>query len=135
MAVAMRWHWQKDKGDIMKEIKFRAWDKKNQKWYDKIIEWAFDRPKYSIGQLPELPENVIFMQYTGLKDKINAEIYEGDVLLSTENFGTEQYPDERRIMEAVEYKCGAFYPLCEVPSRAFEIIGNIYENPELVKVK
>ena len=72
------------------------------------------------------------MQYTSLKDKHGEEIYEGDIVRSTADFGTAQYDDNREIIEPVEFKNGCFYPICMEPEENFEIIGNIYENPELL---
>jgi uncharacterized phage protein (TIGR01671 family) len=56
----------------MREIKFRAWDRKDKLWV----------AGFSIGQSGTLSElgDKVFMQYTGLKDKTGKEIYEGDVV-------------------------------------------------------
>lgn len=77
-------------------------------------------------------DNIHVMQFTGLKDKNGKEIYEGDI-------AKESGGDIRKI----EYKRGGFfnqsikhdwnYPLFMCPEITFEIIGNIYENPELLK--
>lgn len=76
--------------------------------------------------------NPILMQYTGLKDKNGKEIYEGDIL-STGNLES-----GHRIVE-VYFKDGCFYTKDEsfkkwrvAGWRTTEIIGNIYENPELL---
>ena len=81
------------------------------------------------------PFNTIFsegtpvMDFTGLHDKNGKEIYEGDVVQYS-------YNDYETLLKSpVEYHEGAFYPVCEIPEEArhFEVIGNIYENPELLK--
>jgi hypothetical protein len=111
----------------MREIKFRAWSK-----YDNsMVSWnqiqnndfvAFCDPYY------------ILMQYTGLKDNDGKEIYEGDVVTWEDSLAEDYYggpivyPEE-----VVEFKGGSFYPVCMMPETEFEVIGNIHENPELLK--
>ena len=48
------------------------------------------------------------------------------------HYWLEQYPDERIFDEEIEFRGGAFYPVCDMPESDFEIIGNIYENPKLI---
>jgi len=110
----------------MREIKFRAWDKSRKKMND----WTwFDTEPIKI--LDEFNPGFIWMQYTGLKDKNGKEIYEGDII---------EYPVAQIMGGSMNFKsvvewensstwCGynvLYFQKCE-------IIGNIYENPELIK--
>ena len=126
----------------MRKIKFRAWDKKENKWllgyempnlggfsmFGEIMmmgEYANLLSSY----FPDRLEDIELMQYTGLKDKNGKEIYEGDIL---------KHLDGR--LSVVEYDAPHFI-LRHHPEGGsdfiavknhFEIIGNIYENPELL---
>ena len=78
----------------------------------------------------------LIMQYTGLKDNNDKEIYEGDILkkYSFQNWDPEHLTE-------VKFIKGAF--MCETPKglredivwpNHHEIVGNIYENPDLLTV-
>ncbi|EAU00370.1 YopX family protein [Campylobacter curvus] len=131
----------------MKEIKFRAWDVLNKK----MLNWGevFHLPAWEI--FPGTPEQRAFevMQYTGLKDRNGKEIYEGDIL----EFRANPF-DRKRDLFQVVFKDGGFrdewnnyigqYLPPDIRNKqggrvrlneACEIIGNIYENPELLEEK
>ena len=137
--------------------KFRAWDKiskcmcdvDSMNLYDRFYEYKFFGKDKSISGTADFSDkSVILMQSTGLKDKNGVEIYEGDILLNTASENQEdwkkwrvhyadgrflidykQIPKDRRKRKNLELE-----DLCEdnVWIYGLEVIGNIYENPELL---
>jgi len=117
----------------MREIKFRAWD--GEQMIAPCNLW--DRDDSPIEWLNNLPyPDSILMQYTGLKDKNGKEIYERD-LFWWNWLGSP-------ILREVEFHNGCFIGrdiehivpmehLGDFPLKEIEVIGNIYENPELLK--
>jgi uncharacterized phage protein (TIGR01671 family) len=112
----------------MREIKFRAWDNVD------CMSTPFTLFNIQDKKI-QFTSKVVIMQFTGLKDKNGKEIYEGDLITHTSRHGGKPHP--------VIYHNGGFhadygliYPLsvehydkyCEI-----EVVGNIYENPELLK--
>ena len=127
----------------MREIKFRAWVKEKKAIFEVIlIDYVTKKVTYlleRVGHLLSIRDakfnDVELMQYTGLKDKNNKEIYEGDILF--ESFGERYY---KVVFEnggfRAEFK-GDFeehsLDLIDVVAQGCEIVGNIYENPELME--
>jgi len=123
----------------MREFKFRAWLGYRMHGNEEAL-----RLMYNNSSEVTIFRNdaVITMQYIGLKDKNGKEIYEGDVLKQTEYIGG-NFIEIIHKWFSVEWQGAVFsYKPLRVGSvqytvRPFteniEIIGNIYENPELLK--
>lgn len=131
----------------MKDLKFRAWMPTdvddNDDYCDFVMNYDLAFSKYApINDLLTSFEHPL-MQYTGLKDKNGKEIYEGDIYKSHYKYENKsaKRTDKFRIIGKVIFKApcfrleglgkniGAIVPLLTDG----EIIGNIYENPELLK--
>lgn len=123
---------------MTKEKKFRAWDYDNKKmifWTlnDLLVRFGDPQYQYNVEDRPSFLFK--WMEYTGLKDKNNNETYEDDIILldgkkylvdwSCDNAGfcfRSKQPDNP------DYDIiGGFHDCSE-----FEIIGNWYENQELL---
>ena len=118
----------------MREIKFRAWDNsKKEMLYPKKAEDMTDKitsasllAAYNDGGLDSI------MQFTGLFDKNGKEIYEGDVVKSP-GYDNQMVVKYEEIIASDDMTApGIGFQFNTEPS-GMEIIGNIYENPELIK--
>lgn len=107
-----------------REIKFRAWS---------TISDGFIEPIIINGLTGRLVDsNAILSQFTGLKDKHGKEIYEGDII---DDCGVTWYVEFGNGQYVLRCTChhpdGDFYVFEASPT--YEVIGNIYEHPELLK--
>ena len=85
-------------------------------------------PNWDLGTVFSPDTQYEVMQFTGLKDKNGKEIYEGDILEFTDQ--TTSLSKPFKIRETVKYLGCSFYP--NFGANEGEIIGNIYENPDLL---
>lgn len=133
----------------MRQIKFRLWDKKNKDmlYYDNYIvpkmtlngvleEWiGHTSSKPHIPIYDNVSADYEIMQFTGLKDKLGKEIYDGDIVKAviTSNQGAEDIGNG--YVDFHSGKC-AFQVYLKNGEKSLscndEVIGNIYENPELL---
>lgn len=134
----------------MRNIKFRAWDKEKSTWYEPIheaykgnlfellVSFKGDLVTSTISGLQHdsmFPNRFELMQYTGLKDKNGVEIYEGDIVKCTQRGESKNgVVNFKKGMFNWEYDVGAISWLHKANKDwNGEVIGNIYENPDLLK--
>jgi len=124
----------------MRDIKFRAWENTNKRYVDSrnliITEDAvFEDWRY---QEDGICGDLILEQFTGLRDKNGKEIYEGDIVKIS------RFNGESVIHGAIFEKKGAYHVenghdladtdlLGAFKPNIVKVIGNIHENPELLK--
>ena len=126
----------------MREIKFRVWDITTRTMdFDPLIYGSNEMGECWINNSikREQDKGIVFMQFTGLKDKNGKEIYEGDILeFETINAQVAGYKNRKGIVEYEEKLAwwiinGDMPYLLWMYYREAKIIGNIYENSNLLK--
>lgn len=124
-----------------REIKFRVWDLLNDEFRRDFVVELGGRVFETQSGGREINDytyqsDFILLQYTGLTDKNDKEIYEGDIIeISNDHW----YYDNHVVSCKVFYKDSSFVygvpedyrPLDILSMWRVEVIGNIYENPEL----
>jgi uncharacterized phage protein (TIGR01671 family) len=130
----------------MREIKFRVWGiKEREMEFVGAIDWTplnervitcntKTRKHYSF-QDNRFPDSFVLMQFTGLQDVNGKDIYEGDIIK----------PSDSKLFFVIAWdeklcKFGGLHPdkefglrLNKLNTDYYTVIGNIYENPELIK--
>ena len=117
-------------------IKFRVWNKKSNEWCGTIGL----NETISHNELEYNADDLVFVQYTGLKDSKGNEVYEGDIVKYKTWTGSYDGTTEEHQTQ-VQFKDGAYYPRyiddeCEDSWYSFkvydlEVVGNIFETPHL----
>lgn len=132
--------------EVMREIKFKAWftngkfktlegQKCSMQDERTLLEFLQDVKDCA----DEYGYNFILMQFTGLRDKNGKEIYEGDIVqpvtMNDSNLNLWNMVNGQAVKKQIEIKWDDKYAQFEIqlPTTDLEVIGNIYENPELLK--
>ncbi|WKZ96848.1 YopX family protein [Lacticaseibacillus paracasei] len=127
---------------MKREIKFRAWQPQVKRMFE-VGDIDFIKEEVMLCHWGwESSNDIDLMQYTGLHDKNGREIYEGDIIVAhpkmkyeIPKIGVVQYGDYRPMFQ---YKLvdGEEYSIWNNDvNRTYEVIGNIFENPELLEEK
>lgn len=128
----------------MREIKFRAWDSDEKQMVSPDYIGRDGRAYWTCHSIPTSSEHV--MQYIGLHDKNDKEIYEGDIIKTIPVHSSAIF--KSYLLREIKFQNGCFVASsidrpdliaelsyydrfqCDVE---IEVIGNIHENPELME--
>jgi len=108
----------------MREIKFRAWDRRTQKMFNIAHSWFEDwyvPNDYDFANVSLEIMDAELMQYTGFINDNNDPLWEGDIVVWGDNVETIYYDDD---------EC-SFRTETSMLDGCMEVIGNIYENKHL----
>jgi uncharacterized phage protein (TIGR01671 family) len=129
----------------MREIQFRAWDDGKKEWlmgYEMpnlggfsllgemvlLGEWSHILNEFLFDRNGHKVDDLKVMQFTGLKDKNGKEIYEGDILHSGKTNWVVVWDES-----GARYKMQTQTTYTDLSFEGYlEVIGNIYENPDLL---
>lgn len=128
----------------MREIKFRAWHKKDKYMFNTVVLFSTGFRRIGKCQIVSngVPEvefiseaDFEIMQYTGLKDRNGKEIYEGDIVRETcQDYPSGSFEEVWKVEELMEFY-HRLDPIVGFGRNELEIIGNIYQNQDLLKTK
>ena len=112
----------------MRDIKFRAWNGK--KIIEPVISDGTDGGETAYVNMNQAIDcyDYELMQFTGLQDKNGNDIYEGDVVEVESYYRLGEFTQK-----VVKWEDNGGYNIFNITDKLIEVVGNIYENPELIK--
>lgn len=128
----------KDK-EMNDRFRFRAWDNREEKYIYDAQDQYDDKVECFGNMFDTYGDRYVVEQCTGLKDKNDKLIYEGDVveIIDRENSSTLDriYPmlfNEKVAKFGYKHHDGQFFYHSNNDDYSYEVIGNIHENPEMI---
>jgi uncharacterized phage protein (TIGR01671 family) len=120
-----------------REIKFRGWDG-SQMYHIDIYQYINLNEHKQDELLPWGTRDYPLQQFTGLLDKNGVEIYEGDIIIYTDPSGCDSFIAQvifntDMTLSSLEFGLWNKNGYQRLDLGEYEVIGNIYENPELLK--
>ncbi len=114
----------------MRKVKFKVWDKAHKE----MLEWKQVKDKMVFTDVDD--KNLVFLQYTGILDKNGKKIYENDIVKNRSNGKVYVVKwngcSSAFLMRDVDNQYKSLYFANQSLGR-YEVIGNIYEQPELIE--
>ncbi|PEW59815.1 hypothetical protein CN448_31105 [Bacillus cereus] len=135
----------------MKKVEFRAWDLKDKRMYHNVgivgtlIILEHEQGGYEFCELElksydHIDNNYELMRYTGLKDKSGKKIFEGDIVKTSIEEGDiitqvvfKDFGWKEKLISSPLNHLRDYFPFSGDISIVTEVIGNIYENQNIIK--